>query len=63
MVIGVTGGSGSGKTTVIKKLMELIPPNRVATLHMDSYYKDSSHLPLQERALLNFDHPDAIDFE
>ena len=62
MIIGITGGSGSGKTTLIKKLIGLIPEKSVAILHMDSYYKDNSHLPLAERIHLNFDHPDAIDF-
>lgn len=62
MIIGITGGSGSGKTTVIKRLKDIIPEKSVATLHMDSYYRDNSHLPPAERIHLNFDHPNAIDF-
>ncbi len=60
-VIGIAGGSGSGKTTVVKALTEHLK-ERVVVLPQDSYYKDSSHLPLEERQKVNFDHPDSIDF-
>ena len=61
MVIGIAGGSGSGKTTVVKALTEQLK-EKVVVLPRDSYYKDSSHLPLEERQKVNFDHPDSIDF-
>jgi uridine kinase len=63
LVIGIAGGSGSGKTTVVKKILERFPANQVAIVHMDSYYKDSSHLSMDERAKINFDHPDSIEFD
>lgn len=63
LIIGIAGGSGSGKTTVVKHLIEALPANSVAVLSQDSYYNDNSHLPLEERKKINFDHPDAIDFE
>ena len=61
MVIGIAGGSGSGKTTVVKALTEQLKEKDVVQ-PQDSYYKDSSHLPLEERQKVNFDHPDSIDF-
>ncbi|MCL1973556.1 MAG: uridine kinase [Bacteroidetes bacterium] len=63
LIIGIAGGTGSGKTTVVKKIMELLSTQEVAVIPQDAYYKDSSHLPLQERLELNFDHPDSLDFE
>lgn len=62
MVIGIAGGTGSGKTTVVKKIMEMFPKEDVALLSQDSYYKDNSLLPLEERQKINFDHPDSIEF-
>ena len=61
MVIGIAGGSGSGKTTVVRALTEQLN-EKVVVLPQDSYYKDSSWLPLEERQKVNFDHPDSIDF-
>ena len=61
--IGIAGGTGSGKTTVVKKIMERIPADRVAFVPQDSYYRDSSHLPMEERQQINFDHPDSLEFE
>ena len=63
LVIGIAGGTGSGKTTVVKKLIEQIPANEVTVLAQDSYYKDNSHLPLEERQKINFDHPNSIEFD
>ena len=63
LVIGIAGGTGSGKTTVVRKILERLPENEVAILPQDSYYRDSSHLPLEERYEINFDHPDSIEFE
>ena len=62
-MIGIAGGTGSGKTTVVRKLKELLSDDGVIIIPQDSYYKDLSHLPLEERLVQNFDHPDAIDWE
>lgn len=62
LVIGIAGGSGSGKTTVVKAITRQLN-GRVVVIPQDSYYKDSSHLPLEERQKINFDHPDAIDWK
>lgn len=63
IVIGITGGSGSGKTTVVKKILDFFPGNEVAVISQDAYYRDNSHLPLEERRKINFDHPNSIEFE
>lgn len=63
LIIGIAGGTGSGKTTVVRKILERLPEGEVAILPQDSYYRDSSHLPLEERLEINFDHPDSIEFE
>jgi len=63
LVVGIAGGTGSGKTTVVRKIVDLLPENRVIVLPQDNYYRDNSHLPLAERHLLNFDHPASIEFE
>ncbi|MEZ7890374.1 MAG: uridine kinase [Candidatus Wallbacteria bacterium] len=60
-VLGIAGGSGSGKTTVAKKILEQINDAPVIFLDHDSYYKDQSNLKLEERAKINYDHPDALD--
>jgi len=62
LVIGIAGGSGSGKTTVVKTITNQLA-GRVVVIPQDSYYKDSSHLPMEERQKINFDHPDAIDWK
>ena len=62
LIIGIAGGSGSGKTTVVNKLTERLK-EKVVVIPQDSYYKDSSHLSEEERQQLNFDHPDSIDFD
>ncbi len=61
-IIGIAGGTGSGKTTVVKKLREALPKGEVTVIPLDSYYKDSSNVPVQERQFINFDHPDAFDW-
>jgi len=63
MIIGIAGGTGSGKTTVVRKIIERLPKDSVALLPQDSYYKDNGHLPLEERQKINFDHPNAIEFD
>lgn len=60
-LIGFSGGSGSGKTTLAAAIYERLGNHRSAVLSLDAYYKDLSHLPLEERAAVNFDHPDALD--
>lgn len=62
-IIGIAGGSGSGKTTVAKSILGSFDSSRALMLDMDSYYKDLSHLTLPERRNINFDHPDAFDAE
>jgi len=61
VVIGVAGGSGSGKTTVAVRVREEVAGRSVAVIHHDSYYFDNSHLPPAERARLNYDHPEAFE--
>ncbi|MDR3226889.1 MAG: uridine kinase [Prevotellaceae bacterium] len=63
LVIGIAGGTGSGKTTVVRRIAELFPPGDVSIIPQDSYYKDSSHIPVEERQNINFDHPNAFDFD
>ena len=64
LVIGIAGGSGSGKTTVVKEIARRMhPQENVVVIPQDSYYKDQGHLPMEERQALNFDHPDSIDWK
>ena len=63
MILGICGGTGSGKTTVAEKLAQALGPDQVILLAQDAYYKDSSHLCFEERIRQNFDHPDAVDFD
>ena len=63
VVIGIAGGTGSGKTTVVSRILENFKENEIALIPQDSYYKDISHLPLDERLQQNFDCPEAIDFD
>jgi uridine kinase len=61
MVIGVAGGSGSGKTTVVTTIVETLGSDRVIVLEHDRYYRDRDDLSLEERAALNYDHPDSLE--
>ena len=61
LVVGIAGGTASGKTTVARKIHEALSPSHIAFIDQDSYYKDLSNLPLDERREVNFDHPDAFD--
>ena len=63
IVIGVCGGTGSGKTTVVQVILERVGAERIAYIQHDSYYRDQSHLPLEERARVNYDHPDSLETE
>ena len=64
LIIGIAGGSGSGKTTVVREIARRMSPHEhVTVIPQDSYYKDQGHLSMEERQALNFDHPDSIDWE
>ena len=63
LIVGVAGGSGSGKSTVARKVAELLTDISVASVSMDAYYRNMSHLTLDERKQLNWDHPDVVDME
>ncbi|MCQ2112892.1 MAG: uridine kinase [Bacteroidaceae bacterium] len=63
IIIGIAGGTGSGKTTVVNKILEALPEGSVAVIPQDSYYNDQSHLPLEVRKQTNFDHPNAFDWQ
>lgn len=62
MIIGIAGGTGSGKTTVVRKIIESLPEGSVTVVSQDSYYKDSSHIPYEERRAQNFDEPAAFEW-
>ncbi|MDH5415258.1 MAG: uridine kinase [Flavobacteriaceae bacterium] len=63
LIIGIGGGTGSGKTTVVNQIINELPKEEVGVISQDSYYKDTSHLSYEERVKINFDHPRSIDFE
>lgn len=63
LIIGIAGGTGSGKTTVVHQIMNELPSTEVGIISQDSYYRDNSNLTYEERTKINFDHPRAIDFE
>lgn len=62
-IIGIAGGTGSGKTTVVSKIIESLPHDKVALIPQDSYYNDTTGMTMEERRLINFDHPDAFDWD
>lgn len=62
-IIGIAGGTGSGKTTVVNKIVESLPPGYVAVVPQDSYYNDTTEMTDEERKAINFDHPDAFDWK
>ncbi|MFD2550486.1 uridine kinase [Bizionia sediminis] len=63
LIIGIAGGTGCGKTTVVNQILEQLPEGEVGVISQDSYYKDTTHLSYDERVKINFDHPRSIDFE
>lgn len=62
-IIGIAGGTGSGKTTVVKKIVAALPKDSVAVVPLDSYYNDTTGMTPEERKAINFDHPDAFDWK
>lgn len=63
LILGIAGGTGSGKTTVVKQILNELPDEEVTVISQDSYYKKNDHLSYKERCNINFDHPNAIDFD
>lgn len=63
LVIGIAGGTGSGKTTVVNQILNELPADEVTVISQDSYYKKTTNLSYKERTKINFDHPEAIDFD
>jgi uridine kinase len=63
LILGIAGGTGSGKTTVVNQIINELPNNEVTIISQDSYYNKTDHLTYEERCEINFDHPKAIDFE
>ncbi len=63
LIIGIAGGTGCGKTTVVNKIIKKLPEGEVGVISQDSYYKDTTHLSYNERIKINFDHPRSIDFD
>lgn len=63
LIIGIAGGTGCGKTTVVNQILNELPEGEVGVISQDSYYKDTSHLSYEERVKINFDHPRSIDFD
>jgi uridine kinase len=63
LIVGIAGGTGSGKTTVVRKIQEVFANNEVIVLPQDAYYKDNSQITLEERQRINFDHPDSVEFQ
>jgi uridine kinase len=62
LIVGIAGGTGSGKTTVVNKIMNVFPNGEVIVIPQDAYYKDNGHISLEERQKINFDHPDSLEF-
>ena len=62
LIVGIAGGTGSGKTTVVNKLIKEFRDGEVIVIPQDAYYKDNGHIPPEERPLINFDHPDSLEF-
>ena len=63
LIVGIAGGTGSGKTTVVNKIIKKLPKETVVVIPQDSYYKDNSDIPLEKRQEINFDHPRSIEFK
>jgi uridine kinase len=61
LLLGVAGGSGSGKTTVVRAIIDELGAEQASVIHHDSYYRDTSHLSREERQAINYDHPDSLE--
>ena len=62
LIVGIAGGTGSGKTTVVRKIIDQLPDGEVVLIPQDAYYKDNSQVPVEERQAINFDHPRSLEF-
>ncbi|MDE6865956.1 MAG: zeta toxin family protein, partial [Muribaculaceae bacterium] len=62
LIIGIAGGTGSGKSTVVRKIVESLPKDEVAVIPQDCYYKNNPHIPLEERLKMNYDEPKSIEW-
>ena len=62
LIVGIAGGTGSGKTTVVRRLIDMLPAGEVVVMPQDNYYRDNSHITIEERQKINFDHPDSVEF-
>ncbi|HOB85108.1 MAG TPA: uridine kinase [Bacteroidales bacterium] len=62
LIVGIAGGTGSGKTTVVNKLVKEFSDGEVIVIPQDAYYRDNGHIPIEERQKINFDHPDSVEF-
>ena len=62
LIIGIAGGTGSGKTTVVRSILDSLPQEEVAVIPQDCYYNDNKHIPLEERLKMNYDEPAAIEW-
>ena len=62
LIVGIAGGTGSGKTTVVRKISEMFPNGEVIVIPQDSYYRDNTGISIEERQKINFDHPDSVEF-
>jgi uridine kinase len=62
LIVGIAGGTGSEKTTVVRKVVEAFPDDEIIVMPQDSYYRDNSDISLEERQKINFDHPDSVEF-
>ncbi|MDX2444408.1 MAG: uridine kinase [Bacteroidales bacterium] len=62
LIVGIAGGTGSGKTTVVRKVIERLPEDEVVVIPQDAYYKDNSHIGMDQRQEINFDHPRSLEF-
>jgi uridine kinase len=63
LIVGIAGGTGSGKTTVVRKISEMFPNGEVIVIPQDSYYRDNTGISIEERQKINFDHPDSVEFQ
>jgi uridine kinase len=63
LIVGIAGGTGSGKTTVVRKISEVFPNGEVIVIPQDSYYRDNTGISIEERQKINFDHPDSVEFQ